>query len=344
MDRFYRDMRLKIVMNDLPPTFMETLQLNGRETPVMSLESDKMQLPWFYDDRKFKLVHKLYVSNRFACIAAIICGFLALLSDYRFMRILRGLTLNADPLQTYKHCIKVFVHIISLFNVELYRGSSSWKSLEELKRFFVQMNRASKQSQLSFISQRDLALMQFCVIGFMVSRSRFLGICATDEQMSALCHYWHVIGSMVGLQDKYNLCGNSMNISGSRIQQVKELFASYLQGPAGLYEDQSREFVNGVRCFVPYYINYDSVRYFVSTMAEAQGYEYQTRCPAHPEPKLVALQKKARFMLYLMITIHSKVLHWYAGRVVCNLFARILEFFVCHFPYVALFVFEKCVK
>lgn len=48
-----------------------------------------------------------------------------------------------------------------------------------------------------------MALAQFGFIGFIIVSEKYLGISATPEEMEGVIHLWRVIGSMLGMDDKF---------------------------------------------------------------------------------------------------------------------------------------------
>lgn len=48
-----------------------------------------------------------------------------------------------------------------------------------------------------------MALAQFGFIGFTMVSGDYLGVKTTDEEMEGVVHLWRVIGSMLGMEDKF---------------------------------------------------------------------------------------------------------------------------------------------
>jgi len=48
-----------------------------------------------------------------------------------------------------------------------------------------------------------MALAQFGFVGYTMISSDYLGINATDEEMEGVMHLWRVIGSMLGMDDRF---------------------------------------------------------------------------------------------------------------------------------------------
>jgi hypothetical protein len=48
-----------------------------------------------------------------------------------------------------------------------------------------------------------MALAQFGFVGYTMISGDYLGINATDEEMEGVVHVWRVIGSMLGMDDRF---------------------------------------------------------------------------------------------------------------------------------------------
>lgn len=54
-------------------------------------------------------------------------------------------------------------------------------------------------------TQLDMALAQFGFMGYSILSEEYLGIKTTAEEMEGVVHLWRVIGSMLGMDDKFVL-------------------------------------------------------------------------------------------------------------------------------------------
>jgi len=48
-----------------------------------------------------------------------------------------------------------------------------------------------------------MTLAQFGFIGYTIVSEEYLGISVTSEEMEGVVHLWRVIGSMLGMDDKF---------------------------------------------------------------------------------------------------------------------------------------------
>lgn len=86
----------------------------------------------------------------------------------------------------------------------------------------VVVNRRSTKAGVGIISQKDMAVTQFLFMGFHVLMPREFGLVASREQFEALSHFWRVIGFMLGTEDRFNACGETLEETKGRLLAIKE--------------------------------------------------------------------------------------------------------------------------
>jgi len=52
------------------------------------------------------------------------------------------------------------------------------------------------------VSQKDMVLTQFGLVGLTLLKKKELAIVGTEEDERAIIHFWRTIGFMLGIQDK----------------------------------------------------------------------------------------------------------------------------------------------
>lgn len=71
-----------------------------------------------------------------------------------------------------------------------------------------------------FINQRDMAITQNSFMGHVMAYHSHFGISSDPEKLFALCHFWRVIGYMIGIEDRYNVCNGDLETVTSRCQAI----------------------------------------------------------------------------------------------------------------------------
>lgn len=77
------------------------------------------------------------------------------------------------------------------------------ESLKIVRRKHCVAFRRSWKAGLSRISQLDMALTQFGFVGFTLLCGDYLGVNNSFEELEGLIHLWRVVGSMLGMEDKF---------------------------------------------------------------------------------------------------------------------------------------------
>jgi len=86
----------------------------------------------------------------------------------------------------------------------------------------VVINKRSTKAGVGIISQKDMAITQFLFIGFSLLMPDMFGIVGNYEQFDAFNHFWRVIGFLLGTEDRFNCCGETVEETRRRMQAIKE--------------------------------------------------------------------------------------------------------------------------
>lgn len=110
----------------------------------------------------------------------------------------------------------------------------------------VIVNRRATKAEVGIICQKDMAVMQFLFMGFHVLMPREFGIVASREQLEALSHFWRVIGYVLGTEDRFNACGETLEETESRLLAIMEdLVMPELKNPFPGIDDYVRTAFDG---------------------------------------------------------------------------------------------------
>lgn len=124
---------------------------------------------------------------------------------------------------------------------------SAWKSLETVRRMHVVINRRSTKAGMGIISQKDMAITQFTFMGFHLLMPDKFGIVGTREQFEAFNHFWRVIGYMLGTENRFNCCGETLDDTLGRLESIKEDFLlPALKNPCAEYENYTKIATDGM--------------------------------------------------------------------------------------------------
>lgn len=219
-----------------------------------------------------------------------------------------------------------------------------------------------------FINQRDMAVTQNSFMGHAVAYHDTFGMPYDPENFLALCHFWRVIGYLLGIEDRFNLCaGDDLAEIRSRSQAIfrhiiipgllhapkdfEMMTEAYFEGLGGFsseFETDKFIYISQKTSLVPgFYITEEECHQQKQYMKKYSHYIpdaeailrdmeiYPKRCKA-----FTALKWSTRwditFTNYLLLNIvpHSPVLRKFFNFINC---VRI--FFLEHFPVLAMWKF-----
>lgn len=81
-----------------------------------------------------------------------------------------------------------------------------WKSINVIRWKHSTSSRRSNDALGIGITQRDMALTQFGFIGYALLAADKLSLTNEPEGREGLNHFWRVVGHLLGITDKMNLC------------------------------------------------------------------------------------------------------------------------------------------
>ena len=95
-----------------------------------------------------------------------------------------------------------------------------------------------------------------------------MGFSQSEEDLEAILHYWRGIGSLLGIEDKYNLCNGSVDEIKSMCALILEqkLKKSIIESPQREAIEMSKGIVKAIRVFVRI-LTYDGlIKYLFEVM------------------------------------------------------------------------------
>lgn len=105
---------------------------------------------------------------------------------------------------------------------------------------------------VGMISQKDMAITQFMFAGFQLLMPSEFGIVGSEEQLEAFSHLWRVIGFMLGTDDRFNCCGETLSETRKRLRAIRdEMLLPAMQSPFPEYNDYIRIAYDGMWYFDP---------------------------------------------------------------------------------------------
>nr|XP_026488573.1 uncharacterized protein LOC113395221 [Vanessa tameamea] len=248
----------------------------------------QMRLPEWFDEKKYNQGRRFFSDFCFAFSMVNVLGLIGVYSVPTILAVLVGSRRSNSPYTAYKRYSSTFMHITTWLKHELKPGTVSWKSLYTVRCRHVQAGRAARLKGKGTVSQRDLAITLFSGFGFAVLKPDKFSIRQIEEgDWEAGIHFWRVIGYMIGLQDMYNICRESIEETREILQRIVDrVFTPCLENVPEYFEHLSHVTVDGLQA-INSGLEKSSLLYWTRYIADVPGYIYT-------EKERIALQDKLR--------------------------------------------------
>ena len=201
--------------------------------------------------------------------------------------------------------------------------------------------RAEKQG-LGIISQKDMAITQFAFVGIQLSSPEKLGIKASRDDLENFCHDWRVRGAMLGIEDRFNICGATLEETLSRIDAIKlDFVLPALEKIEPKVENYLRIAVEGMKGFEPW-LDVDAQIFTAKRLAGVPtfGYFQQEANASNVNRAYDKLSFYSRFRITTDVIIFEFLSKFLLFRICCNIF-RFLFFVFDYFPVFAIWKFGR---
>lgn len=114
---------------------------------------------------------------------------------------------SSTPDTAKKRYISTTLSLLSWYEDKLEPGSKSWESIKRVRKMHLAASNAVKVREHQVIPQCAMSMTAFGFMGYALTKPHQLGIRHDNEQdQEALCHFWAVISSMLGVKDEFNMC------------------------------------------------------------------------------------------------------------------------------------------
>ncbi|KAJ8713029.1 hypothetical protein PYW08_008333 [Mythimna loreyi] len=253
------------------------LTKEAAEQPSDKVNPDSlaMELPDWFDEEKYNRGRNFYKSNCFALSSSMLMGLVAVFAVPSILNVLIGSRRSNSVYTAYKRYLSTLLHTVSWFEHELKPGSMSWKSLYAVRSRHLKAGLASKLKGNGVVSQRDLALTQFGFVGFSMLKPDKFGIWQQQAgDWEAYNYVWRVVGYMIGIEDKYNICRETFEETREVLQLLQDrVYTPCLENVPEHFEHMARVMLDGMWSVNPT-VETDGFLYWCRHLADVPGYIY----------------------------------------------------------------------
>ncbi|XP_047369789.1 uncharacterized protein LOC124957120 isoform X1 [Vespa velutina] len=232
--------RLKNLLND------------GRNASVHTNSCD-VDLPSFYDPKRFRLGQEAFHNNIFSMMIAKLSGLIALFAVPTIVDVIAFTKQSDTPCLAFRRYASTVLHTFVWYEKEPKKQKEFLESLKIVRRKHCIAFHRSFNAGIRKASQTDMALAQFGFIGYILLGTKQLGIYMTDEEMDGLVHFWRVIGCVLGMEDKYNICMETVEETRALCAKVlDEIFLPSIIKNKIIFNEMAHVLLKGLWCINPY--------------------------------------------------------------------------------------------
>ncbi|XP_063704779.1 uncharacterized protein LOC134834143 isoform X2 [Culicoides brevitarsis] len=316
--------------------YLKLLLNEAATVPVDDSPDYVLELPPFYDEQKFQRAQKMYATNRFACFTSMLVGLLGLLAVPSIFNVLVATKNSSNALRAYRRYMATIFHTVNWFRYDLKPSTECWKSLAKVRKIHFYSSTKTEKMGIGIISQKDMAFTQFAFMGFFVLKRRELGLIYDEYDLDAFCHFWRVLGYMLGIKDEYNICKETFRETEDRLEAIRsQIYRPYIQKCTQDFITMTKDLIEGFWCFNPM-LDYDSFMYFVKYLTGIEEYSYWSSTGSR---NIKSLNWYSRLILYLLVTVHCVLLDFWIFRMYYNFQILYSEFLIKYFPFLAFYKF-----
>ncbi|XP_013167359.1 PREDICTED: uncharacterized protein LOC106117542 [Papilio xuthus] len=245
------------------------------ETPSdsVNLEELEMKLPSWFDETLYNKGRRFFWRFCFGFGSVMMPGLVAIFAVPTILQVLVCSRRSSSKYTAFKRYIATFLHVKAWLSYDLKPGSLSCRSLYAVRSRHIKNGRAARLKNQGTVSQRDLALTMFGTIGLGVLKPDRFGIRQEEaEDWEAFNHFWKVIGYMLGMEDRYNMCRKNIEETREVCKLILErVYTPCLENVPEYFEHMARVMMDGMWA-VNGATEAGSLMYITKNLADVPGY------------------------------------------------------------------------
>ncbi|XP_043273180.1 uncharacterized protein [Venturia canescens] len=338
-----RSDRLRESVEEATERKLRLLLREARDLPAAE-ESDFLEtkLPSYYDPLKFQLGQRVFDSNVFTMMIGKLAGLLTLLAVPSILAILKFTKQSGTPCTAFRRYASTILHTCVWYKNSPEQRVEFFESLKNVRKKHCIASRRSFEAGVGKITQLDMALTQFGFMGFPLLCDKRLGIVTTEEELEGLIHFWRVIGRMLGIEERFNICNGSVEETRALCRRLLEdIFLPHLAKPSEDFDEMGRVLLEGLWPVNPF-IDNDAFRAFTIDLVTSA-------VPNNNHPLMIGtrtMSRYSRFVLNLQLFVHEYLIaatyRWsFVFRAIFNAQMRMGIFLTERFPFLAYWLFGR---
>ncbi|XP_012270163.1 uncharacterized protein LOC105694253 [Orussus abietinus] len=207
-------------------------------------------MPEWFNEELFRRGQQYYRRNKLAMGGASTLGLVAVLVIPTILKVLTYTKSSSTPCTAFKRYLETVLHTNYLYTCDFKDPNSKlYKSLNVIRYKHCINSRRSVNGGAGAITQKNMVLTQFGFLGYALLRPKELSLTNEPEEREGLNHLWRVVGHMIGIPDRLNLCRkNEAETTKLCERLMKEVFAKHMKEDPPNFREMTSIMLDGLRC------------------------------------------------------------------------------------------------
>ncbi|XP_032456545.1 uncharacterized protein LOC100678840 [Nasonia vitripennis] len=164
-------------------------------------------LPDWFDEELFKKGQEYYQRYLLGFNASYLAGLIAVFLVPTIAKLLEYTKQSSVPCTAFRRYLQTTLHLFFIHTSDVMDSKSKFYKSVNVIRWKHSMNsKRAIDNGLTGISQRDMVLTQFGFVGYVLTHPEVMGLSDTTEERQAINHLWRVVGHLLGIPERLNLC------------------------------------------------------------------------------------------------------------------------------------------
>ncbi|XP_018563856.1 uncharacterized protein LOC108905470 [Anoplophora glabripennis] len=255
--------------------FVNSVLSEGEKYTCDDLSEDfrnRDDLPPFYDEELFRRGQKFFHKHIFGLFLSKCLGLVAVLAVPSILKVLMFTRMSGTELTAYKRYVSTILHMMVWYDSDFKPGSKLWKSIADVRKRHNSASNRSCSAGMNRITQKDMAITQFGFMGISVCRSKMVGIHkASDEEWEGFIHIWRVIGYLMGIEDRFNLCSGTVEETRERCNILMEqVFRPNIEQKDENFIKMARNMIHALKC-INIFIKFETIMYYLHILSQDEN-------------------------------------------------------------------------
>ncbi|XP_025270737.1 uncharacterized protein LOC105253868 isoform X1 [Camponotus floridanus] len=195
-------------------------------------------LPDWYDEKLFREAQNYYKRNMVVIVLTSFMGLFAIISIPDILKVLIYTKKSNMPYVAFNRYVQTLLHIHNLYTCNPNNSNSNWyKTINRIRWQHKTNSKRSINANIGGIYEKNMALTQFAFVGYVLTAPKSVGLRNTLEEEEAFIHLWRVVGYMLGIPDKLNICRKTVEETRELCQKISNgILVNYLnEAPSDFY-------------------------------------------------------------------------------------------------------------